>query len=529
MVSFRTIFQFSLATAKSTSYGNPNIQWGNCNETEVSSTLPIQCGNLDVPLDYTEPTSNAKLTLQLAKVPALSQPSKGSILLNFGGPGETGRDSLGLLASLLQPLSGSHYDLIAFDPRGTGNTISFSCVNNELDMATLVSEFVLGNSSDVALGRLWARGAIDANLCFSMSNETGGLIGTAFVARDLISVVDALGEDGMLRYWGFSYGTTLGATVASMFPERIDKMILDGVQNPHQYYHSLADFEEWTISDLVFSGIFSSCVAAPDNCSLAHENKTAAELEQAVWSLMERVKYHPIPFGNFLLDYSTLKSVIVQSMYSTSSWPTLASLLDALLTGNTSAESAILISLITSTAGSSEQTLQATIGIHCGDRSVRASLFDDMLPTIDRLYNTSRIMGDVTPALSMICAQWKMDAKGRYEGDFQVKTKNPALLIGNTFDGFTPLASAYNVSSGLEGSVVLEVNGYGHSSISLPSACTLKNTAAYWLNGTLPKPGTVCQVDSPPYSNITWADVLAKASGNTTRLNKRDTYALPMF
>lgn len=28
--------------------------------------------------------------------------------------------------------------------------------------------------------------------------------------------------------------------VASMFPERIDKMILDGVQNPHQYYHSPA-------------------------------------------------------------------------------------------------------------------------------------------------------------------------------------------------------------------------------------------------------------------------------------------------
>jgi pimeloyl-ACP methyl ester carboxylesterase len=38
---------------------------------------------------------------------------------------------------------------------------------------------------------------------------------------------------------GFSYGTTLGATVAAMFPDKIDKMILDGVQNPHEYYHSL--------------------------------------------------------------------------------------------------------------------------------------------------------------------------------------------------------------------------------------------------------------------------------------------------
>lgn len=39
---------------------------------------------------------------------------------------------------------------------------------------------------------------------------------------------------------GLSYGTTLGATVAAMFPDRIDKLILDGVMNPHEYYHSLA-------------------------------------------------------------------------------------------------------------------------------------------------------------------------------------------------------------------------------------------------------------------------------------------------
>jgi hypothetical protein len=66
----------------------------------------------------------------------------------------------------------------------------------------LLNEWILGNSTDVALGRLWARGEINANICFKKANETGRLIGTAFVARDLISVVDALDEDGLLRYWG---------------------------------------------------------------------------------------------------------------------------------------------------------------------------------------------------------------------------------------------------------------------------------------------------------------------------------------
>lgn len=56
--------------------------------------------------------------------------------------------------------------------------------------------------NQAALGRLWARGAVNAKICYENGNKTGGLLGTAFVARDLMSVVDALDEDGMLRYWG---------------------------------------------------------------------------------------------------------------------------------------------------------------------------------------------------------------------------------------------------------------------------------------------------------------------------------------
>ena len=49
---------------------------------------------------------------------------------------------------------------------------------------------------------LWATAANDSALCKERMAKYGSYIGTAFVARDLMSVVDALGEDGMLRYWG---------------------------------------------------------------------------------------------------------------------------------------------------------------------------------------------------------------------------------------------------------------------------------------------------------------------------------------
>jgi pimeloyl-ACP methyl ester carboxylesterase len=98
---------------------------------------------------------------------------------------------------------------------------------------------VSGNASDAALGSIWATSEIFAETCLEAQAETGEYIGTAFAARDIMRAVDALGGDGLLRYWGISYGTVLGATLAAMFPDRIGRMMLDGVANVHEYYSGL--------------------------------------------------------------------------------------------------------------------------------------------------------------------------------------------------------------------------------------------------------------------------------------------------
>jgi hypothetical protein len=168
-----------------------------------------------------------------------------------------------------------------------------------------------------------------------------------------------------------------------------------------------------------------------------------------------------------MLDYNGLKTIIVQSMYTTYDWPALTAHLDMLLTGNTKDALEIVLGLVgdsisgLSPTEETRQLLMSNMGIHCADRTVRLSGFDDFIPVVDQLYKTSKLFGDITPAITATCARWKMMAKEVYKGDFQAKTKKPALFIGNTGDGFTPLTSAYNVSSGFKDSVVLEVNGYG--------------------------------------------------------------------
>ncbi|KAH8689176.1 TAP-like protein-domain-containing protein [Talaromyces proteolyticus] len=493
---------FAAAAASSSSNASTVIQWGTC-VNDFESTLPADCG-----------------TLLLLRIPATVQPAKGSIVLNFGGPGEAGRSTVAETAIILQGLSGGQYNLISFDPRGTPNSnLPFSCFDTDFArQAQAQGQSLPDIDNEEALAKLWARATIDATACAKKQKTTGELIGTAFTARDVLSIAENLGEDGMVRYWGYSYGTTLGATLVSMFPEKIDKVILDGVQNPHEYYHSYGDIEEWAQSDQVFSGIFTSCLQEPDACPLAYYNPTAAELENKVWTLFDTLKTHPVPVGDLIVDENVLHGIVSNSLYSTSSWKNTTRALDMLLTGNIDEE--LILNLASAVVPVDQATLLAATsiyspleGIHCSDRAARAGTYENLLPTLRELANTSRIMGRTDMSLSMVCAQWTIDPKERYEGDFQVSPANPVLLIGNAYDGHTPIQSARNVSSGFEGSVVLEVNGYGHSSLGVPSLCSLKTQADYWVNGTLPEPGTVCQPESAPFSEASWLEVISKAYG----------------
>jgi pimeloyl-ACP methyl ester carboxylesterase len=332
-------------------------------------------------------------------------------------------------------------------------------------MLTRSQQTALSNQSDVAAGATWAVATLDAQVCLESEADTGRFLGTAYVARDLIRVVDALEEDGMLRYWGFSYGTTLGMTVAAMFPERVDKLIIDGVQNPHEYWHALADFEEWTDSDKVLHGIFKTCLELPEGCALASNDTTADALEQKLWDLFDQVKHHPIVDKSLLIDYATLKLLVASSLYTTATWPVLANALHGLFDGEINEMMQLLLSIYTpvdmKSVLSSAHTTMALQGIHCSDRFPRVDTFDEYLPALNRLYNISRIMGDASTSLNMACAQWPFHAKERYEGDFNVETANPMLILGNHFDSHTPLVSAYNASASFTGSRVLEIAGYG--------------------------------------------------------------------
>lgn len=322
------------------------------------------------------------------------------------------------------------------------------------------------NSSDTAPGQVWASQTTFATNCLLNAKDTGNLIGTAFVARDMMQIVNALNEDGLLRYWGFSYGTALGMTVAAMFPNRIDKIVLDGVLNPYEYYAG-TDVEEITDTDAVFSGFFSGCLANPSNCALSKDGATADELSQKVYSLLYELKYHPMVVGLDItigyIDYGVLKQSIKQALYSPSLWEPLSVVLHELLLGNATAALMASADLYQGHTIFPNNGPDAIYGIRCSDSALRSKNISSLERLLDAFSARSRLYGDILSVQAVTCAQWPFVAKERYSGGWEVKTKNPVLFIGNTYDPFTPLVSAHNASSGFRDSVVLQHDGYGVS------------------------------------------------------------------
>ncbi|SPO02593.1 related to hydrolases or acyltransferases (alpha/beta hydrolase superfamily) [Cephalotrichum gorgonifer] len=488
------------------------IQWNPCgDELGINATTPLFCGSLTVPLDYTEPESEETLDLQVMKIPASREPSKGSVFFNFGGPGGSGIVEMAVLGEVLRALVGGSYDIINIVPRGTGNTLPFSCYEtNEERSASAARAPFATNASNTALGSVWAESQNRADACLHSQNTTGSLIGTAFTARDIMCAVDVLEDDGMLRFWGMSYGSLLGSTLVSMFPDRVDRVLLDAVMNGHQYYRD--DLDQATDADSAFSGFCAQCVDNKDSCLIAGD-RTAAELEEDIYTALETLKYNPIPLSaggiGILLDYATLKGQIYNSLYNPITWPKLAQTLDILFSGNATS----IIADFFQPAPPPAPDAEAILGIKCSDKLLRASTLEEVLPSVEARWELSRIGGDIVDVSVLQCARWRMPAKEQYAGDFQVKTAHPVLLVSTQNDPNTPLVSARNMSAGFEGSVVLEQAGYGHTILSQASLCTVKITSAYFENGTLPEPGTVCEVDAVPFSGDPgWVSVLTQLS-----------------
>jgi pimeloyl-ACP methyl ester carboxylesterase len=317
-----------------------------------------------------------------------------------GGPGGSGiqivlRDG-DEISTIVNPNTTSlfnseekYFDIISWDPRGVNNTTPHlncfpSSFSQDVWRYQAEADGIDFNSS-TAISNIWARSKTIAARC-SSNNEIASHMNTPPVVRDMVEIIELHGEwremeakrlladkkhqsldlraehrdiysseaviertrwrqgEENLNYWGFSYGTLLGATFAALQPYRVGRIILDGVVDSTDYYRTtwLRNLQD---TDAIMSKFYQYCTSAgPSNCSLAQTDSTPSSIEIALESLLIGLKEEPIAVsatatrGAEIITYSDVMNNIRPALYTPfASFTTMADLLSDLIYGNGSA------------------------------------------------------------------------------------------------------------------------------------------------------------------------------------------------
>ncbi|KZS91699.1 alpha/beta-hydrolase [Sistotremastrum niveocremeum HHB9708] len=267
---------------------NTTLDWVNCFDK-------FQCARLEVPLDYSKPDGEkaAVAVIRLpSKYPVGHEKWRGPILYNPGGPGGSGVGLVLLAGQAFSAVIGDDYDHVGFDPRGIGATTpAVNAFPLPAERATWnLRAGPLVNETADALAVAYANTKILGQLVEQRTKHAAQHVSTAIVARDMLSITRAYGREKLL-YWGFSYGTVLGITYASMFPNNVERLIVDGVVDTYNYYQS-AWSNNLLDADKILPFLYKEC-AASKACPL-HES-TPDAVGKRVQSILSNLKTHPLP------------------------------------------------------------------------------------------------------------------------------------------------------------------------------------------------------------------------------------------
>ena len=202
-----------------------NVRWIDCD------VVGLECGVVTVPLDYRDPAAG-ELALTIA-VHRATDPDRriGYLVVNPGGPGASGVDMAawaldGPGVVFTGPVL-ERFDIVGFDPRGVERSEpSFVCGEPGAQLALLSQvELPFDDAEEFAAGEEAAL------LCVESMGAAAGLLHSEYVARDMDEIRKALGAE-QISYFGVSYGATLGVWYATLFPESVRAMVVDGADNP---------------------------------------------------------------------------------------------------------------------------------------------------------------------------------------------------------------------------------------------------------------------------------------------------------
>jgi pimeloyl-ACP methyl ester carboxylesterase len=453
------------------------LSWHSC----PAQGTRVQCSSLRVPLDYRHLGGRA-ITLALSRVQATAPPSQrqGVLLVNPGGPGGSGLGLAGNVASELDPKVAAEYDIIGFDPRGVGSSSPalhcdpafFRGVRPDYIPASQAAEKVLEN-----------RAKAYAADCEKRFGWLLPYMTTEDVARDMDSIRAALGQQ-KINYFAYSYGTYIGEVYATLFPQRIRRMVLDSTVGPAGVWYT-----DNIDQDYAFQGrmkAFFSWVARYNG--VYHLGSAAAAVRQAWYRVRTRLTTHPIdgPSGP-MIGPDEYDDTFLQGGYQDNLWPALATALAGYYhTGSVRQ----VISQYDLYGTQNENQFAVYNAVQCSDVNWPRSWAKWNADT-RRVYRTAPFEAWDNAWFNASCAFWPVQGPAH---PLQIKGSGlpGILMLQGTLDPATPYAGAMQAHRLLPSSRIVVVKGGGNHGQSLsfpPNTCVDNYLNRYLASGALPQAG----------------------------------------
>lgn len=443
-----------------------SLEWEDC-------AGGLECTTFEVPYDYENPsigTFRLPVTRHLAN--NLSE-RIGTLLINPGGPGAAALDYVAYADQIFSNSIVDRFDILAWDPRGVGQSDPhIDCVDSMDDYFGLDP-----SPDDESETKLLTSGAeAFATACMTRSGEFLPYVSTMNTASDMDVLRRALNEE-QISYLGFSYGTSLGATWATLFPETVRAAVLDAAVDPTKGY----------VDDLLLQagGFESSLNAFLTKCNATKCSfmKVGESAEDAFDRILLSLDQNPIAneSDRTFTNQGVAQTGIAGALYGDYQWPQLESALSAADLGDGQALLLLFDEYFSrDSSGLTDDSLDAYFGISCLDR--------DEPITPDQVLNLKSRLQDIAPRLGagwiqemLICANWQVEPQG--EINVSADTEHRIVVVGSTGDAATPLEGTRNMVTAL-GRARLVISPLEQHTTYGSDVCVTKIVDDYLLNLT---------------------------------------------
>lgn len=475
-----TLLAAAPAAAGSSHHG---IDWQPC--PDVEPTEAVECATIEVPLDYDRPWGE-KIEIGLARRQAANPDEKiGTILMDPGGPGGSGVDSV----KFYNPLTGDaaeRFDVIGFDPRGVNTSTQVLCGEAAVSAVDAIG---IPTDQDSFAALEDANAALTAD-CRERTGKLFDHVSNLETVEDIERIRRAIGE-GRLNYLGYSYGTIMGQQYAESYPHRIRTMVLDGNMD-----HSLDS--EWDFMRTETGAVEENFTAFTAWCAEAPECALHGEDVASVYSgLKEKARAGELidPDSGEPLDFYALSMQYTFAANSPQAWPGLAEAYVALRDG---------------TPLPGGMTLQAEEPINhlfypawCQDYGWQIEDYDELASLQERLAEAYPNV-EWTPYdnYALTCVGSGIEHTNERD-ELDVDHAPPIVFIGNEHDP----ATVYDwslASSEQAGGHLVTYEGYGHTVYGGISTCIDDAINAYYVGKTVPEEGLSCpNLDFPEIGALT--------------------------